>query len=102
MTFTLDQLLQATVWVLLAGGSTILFLVGIILKFFNSKLWNLGKRVDALEEEHNDHKVHVIENYVKASDLRVIIDPVFKKLDRMEDKINGIGFQLAEKQDRPR
>lgn len=102
MTFTMDQIIHLVSQVMVAGGSVILLLVGVILKFFNSKLWNLGKRVDAIEEEHNNHKVHVIENYVKASDLRVIIDPVFKKLDRMEDKINGIGFKLAEKQDRPR
>jgi hypothetical protein len=98
MTFTIDQIMSAITQILLAGGSVILLLVGIILKFFNSKLWNLGKRVDLLELEHNEHKVHIIETYVKASSLT----PMFTKLDRMEEKINQIGYQLAEKQDRPR
>jgi hypothetical protein len=84
--------------IMVLGGSVILGLVGIILKFFNSKLWNLGKRVEAIEEEHNAHKVHINETYVKASSLT----PMFTKLDRMEEKINQIGYQLAEKQDRPR
>jgi len=102
MTFTLDQIIHVLTQILLLGFSVIVFLVGIILKWFNSKLWNLGKRIEKLEQEHDEHKVYVIENYVKTSDLRVIIDPVFRKLDRMEDKITAIGINLANKQDRPR
>ena len=98
MTFTMDQIIHLVTQVMIAGGSVILLLVGIILKFFNGKLWSLGKRVESIEKEHNDHKAHIIENYVKTSALT----PMFTKLDRMEEKINQIGFQLAEKQDRPR
>lgn len=43
---------------------------------------------EALNRDLQEHKLHVAETYATNTDLRGFIEAVFKKLDRIEDKID--------------
>jgi hypothetical protein len=58
---------------------------------FRSLKIELREEVIAREGVNRDlqeHKLHVAETYATNTDLRGFIEAVFKKLDRIEDKID--------------
>jgi len=61
-----------------------------------------SKRLDEVEHKQASHELHVVATYVQDSEFRQALEPLFKKLDRMEVKIDDANFKLADKQDRPR
>lgn len=70
---------------LLAALATVLF--------WNFKTLKAELREEVLSREGlnrdlQDHKLHVAETYATNTDMRGFIEAVFKKLDRIEDKID--------------
>ena len=61
-----------------------------------------SKRLDYVEKRQTNHELHIVANYVQDADLKMALEPLFKKLDRMEIKLDDANSKLAEKQDRPR
>ena len=88
MTFTVEQIIGVI-------GAFIFTLASFIFKGF-------AKRLDVVEGKQTEHELHVVATYVKDTEFKQALEPLFKKLDRMEVKIDTANLKLAEKQDRPR
>jgi len=43
----------------------------------------------ALDKDLQAYKLHVAEHYATSSDMKALIEAVFKKLDRIEEKLDG-------------
>jgi hypothetical protein len=88
MTFTAEQIIGAI-------GACMVAVVSFVFQGFS-------KRLDAVEGKQTQHELHVVATYVKDTEFKQALEPLFKKLDRMEVKIDSANLKLAEKQDRPR
>jgi len=88
MTFTIEQLIG------IVGGGFVA-LIGFVFQGFS-------KRLEDVEKKQTNHELHVVATYVQETEFRQALEPLFKKLDKMETKIDAANFKLAEKQDRPR
>jgi uncharacterized protein (DUF2267 family) len=88
MTFTIEQIIGVI-------GACVATVVTFVFQTFS-------KRLDAVEAKQTEHELHVVATYVKDTEFKQALEPLFKKLDRMEVKIDSANLKLAEKQDRPR
>ena len=88
MTFSIEQIIGVV-------GSAFLAMIAFVFQGFS-------KRLDDVEKKQTSHELHVVATYVKETELREELQPLFAKLDRMEVKIDTANFKLADKQDRPR
>jgi tetrahydromethanopterin S-methyltransferase subunit G len=86
MTFTIEQIIGFF-------GSLFIGLIGFVFQGFS-------KRVDKIETKQNSFELLVANDYVKDGDLKEVLQPLFKKLDKIEEKVDKANFELAHKADR--
>lgn len=52
--------------------------------WLGNELWH---QVKALRRDHDQLRVHIAENYVHQSRMEKALEPVMRKLDRLEDAL---------------
>lgn len=86
MTFSMEQI---------AG-----FIASVVLAAFGFIFRSFDKRIEKIEDKQSSLEVLVANDYVKDGDLKDSLQPLFKKLDKIEEKVDRANFELAHKQDR--
>jgi len=81
MTFSIEQI----------GGLLLSLFTGLIGFVFHG----FSKRIEILETKQQAHELNVANNYVKDSDLKEAIQPLFKKLDKIEEKLDKANFEIS-------
>jgi len=54
-----------------------------------SELRDIGDEHRETDKDLQAYKLHVAEHYATSSDMKTLIEAVFKKLDRIEEKLDG-------------
>jgi hypothetical protein len=71
----------------IAGFLIVIF--GWMLRNITDSVKGLREKDDHLNDKINDHEVKVAAQYVHKDDMGSLRDAIFKKLDRIEDKLDG-------------
>ena len=76
-------------WILAGVGTGISTAISFILKVVWEGLRELQKADIALTSKISELQLTVAGQYIRREDLDKVVDALFKKLDRMEDKLDG-------------
>jgi chromosome segregation ATPase len=63
--------------------------LGLIAAAVATSVRNHAKTLESLEKDISDWKLRIIEHYVKKDDLKETIQPIFRKLDKIESMISN-------------
>ena len=75
--------------ILINVGITLIgILFGSVLNHLFKRISDLGKDLAKLRDEHNQLSIHVPSEYLPKKDFQHVIDRLFAKLDRIEEKID--------------
>lgn len=64
-------------------------IIGWFGKILHAKLKEHDRKIDVIDDKIDDHKLYAAENFTTKNDLKDMKEDLVRRLDRIEQKIDG-------------
>lgn len=84
-----EQAFRLLVWILGAGVTIALTVVGAIVKWQNDDHKNTKKKLDDLRQDHSDFRVEVANKYVSHDQIQRLEERIEKRFDELKELLTA-------------